>query len=203
MFIDETGLSTKMARLRGRAPRGERCRAGVPHGHWKTTTFTGALRLTGMTAPFVYDGAMNGNVFLAYVEQVLVPTLSEGDVVVMDIRGDQVPTLRCCPYSLSDPAKRILKPVNNRHHWFECGHATRQRHAWKPQHSRSGNCLDNAAMKSFFATQSLRQHRKSETGEDYIPLLQTDALIALKLTWLSPVQTPIITMSPAALRGIS
>ena len=84
MFIDETGLSTKMARLRGRAPRGERCRAGVPHGHWKTTTFTGALRLTGMTAPFVYDGAMNGNVFLAYVNQVLVPTLAPGDVVIMD-----------------------------------------------------------------------------------------------------------------------
>ncbi|MES0217219.1 IS630 family transposase [Mesorhizobium sp. C280B] len=84
VFIDETGLSTKMARLRGRAPRGERCRAGVPHGHWKTTTFTGALRLTGMTAPFVYDGAMNGNVFLAYVEQVLVPTLSKDDIVVMD-----------------------------------------------------------------------------------------------------------------------
>lgn len=84
VFIDETGLSTKMARLRGRAPRGERCRAGVPHGHWKTTTFTGALRLTGMTAPFVYDGAMNGQVFLAYVDQVLVPTLEPGDVVVMD-----------------------------------------------------------------------------------------------------------------------
>ena len=84
MFIDETGLSTKMARLRGRAPQGERCRAGVPHGHWKTTTFTGALRLTGMTAPFVYDGAMNGTVFLAYVEQVLVPTLTPGDVVIMD-----------------------------------------------------------------------------------------------------------------------
>ena len=84
VFIDETGLSTKMARLRGRALRGERCRAGVPHGHWKTTTFTGALRLTGMTAPFVYDGAMNGNVFLAYVEQVLVPTLAPGDVVIMD-----------------------------------------------------------------------------------------------------------------------
>jgi transposase len=73
-----------MARLRGRAPRGERCRAGVPHGHWKTTTFTGALRLTGMTAPFVYDGAMNGAVFLAYVEQVLVPTLKPGDIVIMD-----------------------------------------------------------------------------------------------------------------------
>lgn len=84
VFIDETGLSTKMARLRGRAPRGERCRAGVPHGHWKTTTFTGALRLTGMTAPMVLDGAMNGVVFRAYVEQVLAPTLSPGDIVVMD-----------------------------------------------------------------------------------------------------------------------
>jgi transposase len=84
VFIDETGLSTKMARLRGRSPCGERCRAGVPNGHWKTTTFTGALRLTGMTAPFVYDGAMNGNVFRAYVEQVLVPTLAAGDVVIMD-----------------------------------------------------------------------------------------------------------------------
>lgn len=84
VFIDETGLSTKMARLRGRAPRGERCRAGMPHGHWKTTTFSGALRLTGMTAPFVYDGAMNGNVFLAYVKQILVPSLSAGDIVVMD-----------------------------------------------------------------------------------------------------------------------
>jgi transposase len=84
VFIDETGLSTKLARLRGRAPRGQRCRAGVPHGHWKTTTFAGALRLSGMTAPFVYDGAMNGTVFLAYVEQVLLPTLKPGDVVVMD-----------------------------------------------------------------------------------------------------------------------
>lgn len=73
-----------MARLRGRALRGERCRAGVPHGHWKTTTFTGALRLTGMTAPFVYDGAMNGAVFRAYVEQVLAPTLMPDDVVIMD-----------------------------------------------------------------------------------------------------------------------
>lgn len=59
-------------------------RAGVPHGHWKTTTFTGALRLTGMTAPMVLDGAMNGAAFLAYVEQALVPTLSPGDIVVMD-----------------------------------------------------------------------------------------------------------------------
>jgi transposase len=84
VFIDETGLSTKMARLRGRAPRGARLRSGVPHGHWKTTTFTGALRLTGMTAPLVLDGAMNGAAFLAYLEHLLVPTLKPGDVVIMD-----------------------------------------------------------------------------------------------------------------------
>jgi len=73
-----------MARTRGRAPRGERCRAPVPHGHWKTTTFTGALRLSGMTAPMVLDGPMNAAAFVAYVEQVLAPTLQPGDVVVMD-----------------------------------------------------------------------------------------------------------------------
>ncbi len=84
IFIDETGASTKMARLRGRAVRGERCRASVPHGHWKTTTFTAGLRLSGLTAPMVLDGAMNGPAFLAYVEQVLVPELAPGDVVVMD-----------------------------------------------------------------------------------------------------------------------
>ena len=84
VFIDETGASTKMARRYGRAPRGQRCRAPVPHGHWKTTTFVGALRLHGMTAPMVLDGAMHGAAFLAYVEQVLVPTLAAGDIVVMD-----------------------------------------------------------------------------------------------------------------------
>jgi transposase len=84
VFIDETGASTKMARRHGRSLRGERCRAAVPHGHWKTTTFVGALRLEGMTAPMVLDGAMNGAAFLAYVEQVLVPTLKPGEIVVMD-----------------------------------------------------------------------------------------------------------------------
>jgi transposase len=73
-----------MARLRGRSLRGERCRAAIPHGQWKTTTFTGALRLSAMTAPLVLDGAMNGVAFRAYVEQVLVPTLTPGDIVVMD-----------------------------------------------------------------------------------------------------------------------
>ena len=84
VFIDETGASTKMARIRGRALRGERCRAAVPHGHWKTTTFTGALRVDGMTAPMVLDGPMNRVAFQAYIEQVLVPTLRHGDTVIMD-----------------------------------------------------------------------------------------------------------------------
>jgi len=84
VFIDETGASTKMARVYGRANRGKRCRAAVPHGHWKTTTFTGALRCSGMTAPMVLDGPMNATAFRAYVEQVLVPTLEPGDIVVMD-----------------------------------------------------------------------------------------------------------------------
>ena len=84
MFVDETGTSTKMARRYGRAPKGERCRAPVPHGHWKTTTFTAGLRLSGMIAPLVLDGPMTGAAFLAYVEQMLVPTLVPGDIVVMD-----------------------------------------------------------------------------------------------------------------------
>jgi transposase len=82
IFIDETGASTKMARRHGRTLRGERLRMSVPHGHWKTTTFVGALRLTGMTAPMVLDRAMTGAWFLAYVEQVLSPTLTPGDVVI-------------------------------------------------------------------------------------------------------------------------
>jgi len=84
VFIDETGASTKMTRAYGRSPRGERCVASIPYGHWKTTTFTAGLRLGGMVAPMVLDGAMFGNAFIAYVEQVLVPELSEGDIVVMD-----------------------------------------------------------------------------------------------------------------------
>ena len=73
-----------MARLRGRAPRGQRLRAGIPKGHWKTTTFVAGLRLTGMVAPFVLDGPMNRPAFLAYVNQVLVPELKPGDVVILD-----------------------------------------------------------------------------------------------------------------------
>ena len=87
IFIDETWLNTKMTRIRGRAPRGERLRSAIPHGHWRTTTFVAGLRLSGFDAPMVIDGPINGETFLAYVRQLLVPTLRPGDTVIMDNLG--------------------------------------------------------------------------------------------------------------------
>ena len=87
VFIDETWASTNMARTHGRAPHGERLRAAIPHGHWLTTTFIAGLRNTGMVAPMVLDGPINGSLFQDYVEQVLVPELRPGDTVVMDNLG--------------------------------------------------------------------------------------------------------------------
>src|SRR5262249_38353809 len=84
VFIDETATSTNMVRLRGRCPRGERLIASVPHGHWKTITFVAGLRHDGIVAPFVIDGAMNGPIFLAYIEQCLAPTFGRRDIVIMD-----------------------------------------------------------------------------------------------------------------------
>ena len=84
MFIDETWTATNMTRSHGRCRRGERLRMGYPHGHRKTTTLVAGLRMTGMVAPMVLDGPINGEWFEAYVGQVLVPDLRRGDVVVMD-----------------------------------------------------------------------------------------------------------------------
>ena len=84
VFVDETGASTKMARLYGRAKRGRRVVGRVPWGHWKTMTFVAGLRLDGITAPFVVDCAMNGTIFIEYLRQCLVPTLRPGDIVVID-----------------------------------------------------------------------------------------------------------------------
>jgi transposase len=84
IFIDESGLSTKMARLRGWAAEGERCQAAIPHGHWKTITFVGGFTLSGFIAPLLLDGPMNGECFRAWVEQMLVPMLERDDIVVMD-----------------------------------------------------------------------------------------------------------------------
>jgi transposase len=84
VFIDETWTATNMARTHGRAPKGQRLRMGFPHGHRKTTTLVAGLRMTGMVAPMVLDGPINGDWFEAYIEQILVPTLKPGDVVIMD-----------------------------------------------------------------------------------------------------------------------
>ncbi len=84
VFIDETWAKTNMARSHGRCRRGARLHAKLPHGHWKTLTFLGALRHDRIDAPAVFDGPINARMFLAYVEQCLAPTLAPGDVVIMD-----------------------------------------------------------------------------------------------------------------------
>jgi transposase len=84
VFVDETWTATNMARSHGRCPRGTRLRMGFPHGHRKTTTLVAGLRLSGMVAPMVLDGPINGDWFEAYVRHVLAPTLQPGDIVIMD-----------------------------------------------------------------------------------------------------------------------
>jgi transposase len=87
VFLDETWTTTNMTRRYGRARCGERLVAGTPHGHWKTTTLLAALRADGIAAPCAIDGAVNGAIFRAWIEQVLAPTLQPGDIVVMDNLG--------------------------------------------------------------------------------------------------------------------
>jgi transposase len=84
VFLDETGLNTKMSRLYGRSARGQRCRCAVPFGHWHTATLVVALRHDRLCAPCVLDGPMNGSAFLAYIEQFLAPQLTPGDLVICD-----------------------------------------------------------------------------------------------------------------------
>lgn len=87
MFIDETGAHTYMTRARGRSPKGERCHASVPGGHWKTTTFIAGLRVDEITAPMGLDGPMDNEAFLVYVRACLCPTLRPGDIVIADNLG--------------------------------------------------------------------------------------------------------------------
>lgn len=84
VFLDESGVQTNMVRLRGRSLRGQRLKAQTPHGHWQTTTIIAAVRLSGSCAPAVFDGPIDTEAFRAYVRQVLVQSLTPGDVVVMD-----------------------------------------------------------------------------------------------------------------------
>jgi len=87
VFLDETWVKTNMAPLRGWGPRGQRLKAFAPFGHWKTLTFIAALRHDRIDAPWVIDGPINGDLFTAYVEQVLAPTLAKGDVDILDNPG--------------------------------------------------------------------------------------------------------------------
>jgi len=84
VFLDETGTTTKMTRLRGRCLKGQRLRSKAPFGHWMTQTFVAGLRCNGLTAPFVVNAPMNRHIFEIYVEKELAPTLEEGDIVIMD-----------------------------------------------------------------------------------------------------------------------
>jgi transposase len=84
VFVDESGANTKLTRLRGRAPAGQRVVGRIPHGHYQTTTLVAGIRLKGPSAPWLFDGAMDGEMFLAWVVQGLAPTLQKGDTVIMD-----------------------------------------------------------------------------------------------------------------------
>jgi hypothetical protein len=95
VFIDETATTTNMVRLRGRCARGMRLIGYAPHGHWKTITFVAGLRHDRMVAPFVLEGPMNGQTFVEYVKQCLVPTLRRRDMVIMDnLASHKVPGVR-------------------------------------------------------------------------------------------------------------
>ena len=120
VFIDETCAKTNMARTHGYAPRGDRLVEAVPHGHWHTTTFVGGLRADGFVAPMVVDGAINGDVFRAYVEKVLVPELRPGDVVILDNLGSHgVAGVRAaveragCRLVFLPPYSPDLNPIEN------------------------------------------------------------------------------------------
>jgi transposase len=84
VFVDESGANTQMTRRYGRSPIGQRLACPVPHGHYQTTTLIAAVRLQGAQAPWLFGGAMDGELFLGWVKQGLVPCLQHDDVVVMD-----------------------------------------------------------------------------------------------------------------------
>ena len=131
VFLDETGVVTDLLRRYGRSARGQRVPDHAPHGHWQTSTFIAALRVTGLTAPGVLDGPMDGISFLAYVEQILVPTLQPGDIVIADnLPSHKVEGVRDVIETTSDsaPVPRIgtqvfvgspLEPLpSHRDDWF-------------------------------------------------------------------------------------
>lgn len=152
VFIDETAVTTKMARQYGRAPVGERLVAKVPHGHWKTLTLIAAIRVDGVTAPFVIDGAMDGATFLAYIMSVLAPTLKKGDIVFMDnVRTHKVggvaealravgATLRFLPAYSPD-----LNPIENAYSKIKSGLRKAAARTVKELAKAAGRCIKTIA----------------------------------------------------------
>jgi transposase len=149
VFLDETWLKTNMAPLRGWSRRGTRCRAKAPFGHWNTMTFIAALRHDRIDAPWVIDGPINGERFRLYVENVLIPTLMPGDIVVLDnlgshkgqavrsaIRAAGAKILFLPPYSPDlNPIEQVFAKL--KHFMRDAAERTKER-TWK----RAGALLD-------------------------------------------------------------
>lgn len=152
VFIDETAVTTKMVRQYGRAPAGERLVAKVPHGHWKTLTLIAAIRVDGVTAPYVIDGAMDGVAFITYITSVLAPTLKKGDVVFMDnVRTHKVAgvaealravgaKLRFLPAYSPD-----LNPIENAYSKIKCGLRKAAARTVKDLTKAAGRCIKTIA----------------------------------------------------------
>lgn len=120
MFLDESGVTTNMTRLRGRCPADQRLKASVPHGHWQTSTIISAIRLSGATATAVFDCPTDQEVFLSYIRQVLLPTLSAGDVVIMDnLRAHKSPEVQKAVES-AGATVRYLPPYSPDFNPIEC-----------------------------------------------------------------------------------
>ena len=157
MFLDETWAKTNMARPYGRCRRGERLRVSVPHGHWKTTTFVGALTLRGFIAPFVIDGPINREAFETYVARVLVPELRGGDIVVMDnLSGHTGPKVRAM-IEAAGASLRYLPPYTLRlqlHTAALCGASCRLRPDFNPIENAFAN--SPPASPTGFACRSLK-----------------------------------------------
>lgn len=142
MFIDETWIKTNMAPLRGWGPKGQRLRGFAPHGHWRTMTFLAALRRDRLTAPCVFDGPINGQCFLAYVCQQLVPALRPGDIVIMDNLGShKASAIRTAinaagarlwflpPYSPDlNPIEQTFAKIK---HWMRCAQRRSVEETWR------------------------------------------------------------------------
>jgi hypothetical protein len=121
VFLDETGTTTKMTRLRGRSPKGQRLFSKAPFGHWMTQTFIAGLRCDALTAPFVIDAPMDRRIFETYVETQLAPTLKPGDVVILDnLPPDKIATAGRLfgPRALGSYSFRPIAPTSIRSRWL-------------------------------------------------------------------------------------